>query len=79
MKSHALLTFDQVANMLRTLDRSEVLAKSSFGSSTSGMKVLFQTDENPENSENYDEELKEDDDYSEDESVEDGYYVFEDN
>ena len=78
LKSHALLSFDQVANMLRTLDRSEVLAKSSFGSSTSGMKVLFQTDENPENSENYDEELEEDDDYSEDESVEDGYYVFED-
>lgn len=78
LKSHALLTFDQVAAMLRTLDRSEVLAKSSFGSSTSGVKVLFQTDENPENSENYDEEFEEDDDYSEDESVEDGYYVFED-
>ena len=77
LKSHALLSFEQVATMLRTLDRSEVLAKMSFGSSAAGgMKVLFQTDDQED--EGYDEEFEEEETDSEDESLEDGYLLFED-
>ena len=84
LKAHSLLRFDEVVNLLRPLDRSEVISKAAMGGAVSSVvnKTFVMAtggyDEHDPEQPMDDEEWEEDDDVSSSTTLEDGFILLED-